>query len=116
MDKDYRGQEIYQKVLENLYDHIIDIGNEGLLTAFSITARSIVPSLKLDVQCIAIMPKSIKVPDVGWVPQLYAFTDLRLKMTREEKERVMSLIFYCQHMKKTAVYSRSVSVSLSFGP
>ena len=99
VDKDYRGQEIYQQVLENLYDHIIDIGNQGLLTSFSLTARSIVPSLKQNVQCTAIMPKSAKIPQIGWLPELIGFTDLRSKMTREEKEWVMSF-FYCQHMPK----------------
>ena len=81
-------------MVEILYDYILDIGNQGWLTSFALTARSIVPSLKSDMQFIAIIPKSVKVPHIGWVPDVIGFADLRSKMTREEKETVMNYVFY----------------------
>ena len=62
----------------------LELGYPVALSRAGITARTPVPSLKAGNQFLGVIPKSLHVPEFGWVVDLISWRDDSFKITEDE--------------------------------
>ena len=65
-----------------------DQGYPAILSRMAITARTPAPAIKAGNQFLGLIPKSLKVPKIGWVSDIISWRDNSAKMTQDEIDLV----------------------------
>ena len=84
VDKAYRGKGTQSFMSEQGMLLALGLGYPIVLSRTGITARTPVPSLKAGNQFLGVIPKSLHVPEFGWVDDLISWRDDSFKMTEDD--------------------------------
>ena len=71
----------------------LDEGCPGFLGRMAVTATTPVAAYKAGYQFIGNIPRSLKIPEIGWVFDLVGIRDFVPLMTPQEKEQVRFVLF-----------------------
>ena len=88
LDPAYRGKQLQKFIWQTSFAMALDEGCPGFLGRMAVTATTPVAAYKAGYQFIGNIPRSLKIPEIGWVFDLVGIRDFVPLMTPQEKEQV----------------------------
>ena len=74
------------------FEMALDAGRPGIIGRAAISGKTPIGAYKAGSQFTRSIPRALKVPNIGWMPDLIGIRDFTPLMTSHEREKVRLLI------------------------